>query len=97
MRYRWIQVLVLWTGFILPGFNLNAQQSDAEHLIGEGDRLAWLKNWQAAEPFFAKAEPLFREARRPAKRTVRPDRPHSGRIAETWPVRDFNLPGFTSG
>ena len=62
MRYRWIQVLAVWTGFILPGINLNAQQSDAKHLIGEGDRLAWLKNWQAAEPFFAKAEPLFREA-----------------------------------
>jgi len=62
MRYRWIQVLAVCTGFILPGISLNAQQTDAKHLIGEGDRLAWLKNWQAAEPFFAKAEPLFREA-----------------------------------
>ena len=33
----------------------------AKHLLAEGDRLAWLKNWQAAEPFFEKAEAVFRE------------------------------------
>src|SRR5580698_3856309 len=33
----------------------------AERLLADGDRLAWLKNWQAAEPFFEKAEILFRE------------------------------------
>ena len=37
------------------------QQGEAERLIAEGDKLAWLKNWQAAEPFFGKAEVLFRE------------------------------------
>ena len=59
MRYRCIRVVVFCTGFILSRIGLNAQQDDAKHLLAEGDRLAWLKNWQAAEPFFAKAEVLF--------------------------------------
>jgi hypothetical protein len=62
MRYRWIEVWAVTTGFIPPGIRLNTQQSDAAYLIGEGDRLAWLMNWQAAEPYFGEAEPLFREA-----------------------------------
>ena len=60
MRYRLILVLWVCTGLLLPGTG-NAQQDDAKHQLAEGDRLAWLKNWQAAEPFFAKAEALFRE------------------------------------
>lgn len=59
MRYRFIGVLCILTGLLLPGIS-RAQQDDAKHLLAEGDRLAWLKNWQAAEPFFAKAETLFR-------------------------------------
>ena len=61
MRYRFIGFLAVWTGLILPSVS-KAQQDDAKHLLAEGDRLAWLKNWQAAEPFFAKAEALFRES-----------------------------------
>ena len=49
-----VQVFVL-------GHSASGQQGEAERLIVEADRLAWLKNWQAAEPFFEKAEVLFRE------------------------------------
>ena len=61
MRYRFIGFLAVWTGLILPSVS-KAQQDDARQLLAEGDRLAWLKNWQAAEPFFGKAEALFRES-----------------------------------
>jgi CHAT domain-containing protein/tetratricopeptide (TPR) repeat protein len=60
MRYRSILVLWVWARLLLPGTS-KAQQDDAKHQLAEGDRLAWLKNWQAAEPFFAKAEALFRD------------------------------------
>jgi CHAT domain-containing protein/tetratricopeptide (TPR) repeat protein len=53
--------MVVCGGFALPWLNLNAQQDDAKNLLAEADRLAWLKNWQKAEPFFTKAEALFRE------------------------------------
>jgi hypothetical protein len=53
------------------GHSAFGQQAEAERLIAEADRLAWLKNWQAAEPFFKKAEVLFR-ARRQAQRGVCP-------------------------
>src|SRR5579863_4215105 len=59
MRYQFIGFFAIWSGFILPCIS-QTQQDDAKHLLAEGDRLAWLKNWQAAEPFFAKAEALFR-------------------------------------
>ena len=36
-------------------------QDDPQRLLAEGDRIGWLKNWQKAEPFFARAEVLFRE------------------------------------
>jgi hypothetical protein len=61
MRYRFIGVLWIWTGLLLPGIS-KAQRNDAQHLPTEGDRLAWLKNWQAAEPFFAKANPCSARA-----------------------------------
>ena len=61
MRYQFIGFFAIWSGFILPCIS-QTQQDDAKHLLAEGDRLAWLKNWQAAEPFFAKAEALFRES-----------------------------------
>ncbi|HTT17784.1 MAG TPA: hypothetical protein VMG82_02500, partial [Candidatus Sulfotelmatobacter sp.] len=61
MRYQFIGALWILTGLLLPGIS-RAQQDAAKHLLAEGDRLAWLKNWQAAEPFFAKAETLFRAA-----------------------------------
>ena len=59
MRYRIFGVFWIWTGLLLPSSS-RAQQDDAKRLLMEGDRLAWLKNWQAAEPFFAKAEALYR-------------------------------------
>ena len=56
-----IQVLAVYAvGFVL-GRSAFGQQGEAERLIAQGDKLAWLKNWQAAEPFFEKAEVLFRE------------------------------------
>jgi hypothetical protein len=60
MRYRFIGALAVWTGLLLPSIS-RAQQNEPRQLLAEGDRLAWLKNWQAAEPFFARAEAVFRE------------------------------------
>jgi len=61
MRHGCIRVLAVCTAFILPGIDVAAQQDEGKRLLAEGDRLAWLKNWQAAEPFFAKAEAIFAE------------------------------------
>ena len=38
-----------------------AQDDNAEAVLAEADRLAWLKSWQRAEPLFAKAEQVFKE------------------------------------
>ena len=38
-----------------------AQDGNAEAVLAEADRLAWLKNWHRAEPLFAKAEQMFKE------------------------------------
>ncbi len=56
-----IQVLAVYAVAFVLGRSAFGQQGEAERLIAEGDKLAWLKNWQAAEPFFEKAEVLFRE------------------------------------
>ena len=56
-----IQVLAICAVAFVLGRSAFGQQGEAERLIAEGDKLAWLKNWQAAEPFFEKAEVLFRE------------------------------------
>ena len=56
-----IQVLAVYAAAFVLGHSAFGQQGEAERLIAEGDKLAWLKNWQAAEPFFEKAEILFRE------------------------------------
>ena len=56
-----IQVLAVYAGAFVLGHSAFGQQGEAERLIAEGDKLAWLKNWQAAEPLFEKAEVLFRE------------------------------------
>ena len=56
-----IQVLAVYAAAFVLGHSAFGQQGEAERLIAEGDKLAWLKNWQAAEPFFEKAEVLFRE------------------------------------
>jgi hypothetical protein len=61
MLYRFVWVLAVRMGIILPRIGVTAQQDDAKHLVAEGDRLAWLKNWHGAEPYFAKAEGLFHE------------------------------------
>ena len=56
-----IQVLAICAVAFVLGRSAFGQQGEAERLIAQGDKLAWLKNWQAAEPFFEKAEVLFRE------------------------------------
>ena len=56
-----IQVLAICAVAFVLGRSAFGQQGEGERLIAEGDKLAWLKNWQAAEPFFEKAEVLFRE------------------------------------
>ena len=56
-----IQVLAIYAGAFVLGHSAFGQQDEAERLIAEGDKLSWLKNWQAAEPLFEKAEVLFRE------------------------------------
>src|SRR5579872_6879056 len=56
-----IPVLAVYTVAFVLGHSAFGQQGEAERLIAEGDKLAWLKNWQAAEPLFEKAEVLFRE------------------------------------
>lgn len=56
-----IQVLPVYAVVLVLVYSVFGQQGEAERLIAEGDKLAWLKNWQAAEPFFEKAEVLFRE------------------------------------
>ncbi len=56
-----IQVLAICAVEFVLGRSAFGQQGEGERLIAEGDKLAWLKNWQAAEPFFEKAEVLFRE------------------------------------
>src|SRR5579863_8445447 len=55
-----IPALAVYTVAFVPGHSAFGQQGDAERLLADGDRLAWLKNWQAAEPLFEKAEVLFR-------------------------------------
>ena len=47
--------ILRWSGCWL-GILRSGKQSEAERLLTDGDRLAWLKNWQAAEPFFERAE-----------------------------------------
>jgi CHAT domain-containing protein/tetratricopeptide (TPR) repeat protein len=61
MLYRSIRVLAVCTAFVLVCHNAIAQQDEGKTLLAEGDRLAWLKNWQAAEPFFEKAEAVFQK------------------------------------
>src|ERR1700692_4615314 len=56
-----IEVLAFYAGMLLIGHSAFGQDGEAEGLLADGDKLAWLKNWQAAEPFFEKAEILFRE------------------------------------
>lgn len=56
-----IQVLAVYAGAFVLGHSAFGQQGEAERLTAAGDKLAWLKNWQAAEPFFEKAEVLFGE------------------------------------
>ena len=62
MLYRSIRVLAFCTAFILVRHNAGAQQDEGHRLLAEGDRLGWLRNWQAAEPFFEKAEALFHQS-----------------------------------
>ena len=47
-------------GVALTGIPLYSNVSEAHRLLSEGEHLAWLKNWQGAEPYFAKAEVAFR-------------------------------------
>ena len=61
MKHLHLGLLVVSVGFWEMASTALGQQVDAQQLLAEGDRLAWLKNWQAAEPFFRKAEILFRE------------------------------------
>jgi CHAT domain-containing protein/tetratricopeptide (TPR) repeat protein len=56
-----IEVLAVYAGMLLIGHSAFGQDGEAERLLADGDKLAWFKNWQAAEPFFEKAETLFRE------------------------------------
>src|ERR1700681_2545211 len=56
-----IPVLAVFTVAFVLGHSAFGQQGEAERLIAEGDKLSWVKNWQAAEPLFEKAEILFRE------------------------------------
>src|ERR1700741_3100735 len=58
-NWRWLPIVA---GFSLRGLPLWGQGSAAAQFLAEGDRLAWLKNWQSAEPFFARAETAFHEA-----------------------------------
>src|SRR6202795_297454 len=56
-----IPALAVYTVAFVLGPSAFGQSDDAERLLADGDKLAWLKNWQAAEPLFEKAEVLFRE------------------------------------
>ena len=47
-----IPALAGYTVAFVLGHSAFGQQGEAERLLADGDRLAWLKNWQAAEPFF---------------------------------------------
>jgi tetratricopeptide (TPR) repeat protein len=49
-------------GIALAAIPLYSDVPEADRLLAEGERLAWLKNWQAAEPYFARAEAAFRNA-----------------------------------
>ncbi|HLG96631.1 MAG TPA: CHAT domain-containing tetratricopeptide repeat protein [Bryobacteraceae bacterium] len=49
-------------GIALAAIPLYGDVPEADRLLAEGERLAWLKNWQAAEPYFARAEAAFRNA-----------------------------------
>jgi len=59
INWRWLPIVA---GLSLLRLPLWGQGSTADQFLAEGDRLAWLKNWQSAEPFFAKAETAFHEA-----------------------------------
>ena len=55
------RLLRIMLGVVLATPLVCSQAPEAQGLLTEGDRLAWLKNWTAAEPYFAKAEKLFRD------------------------------------
>jgi CHAT domain-containing protein len=61
MRAVQIHAIVIYIGMFVFGQSAFGQPGEAERLLGDGDKLAWFKNWQAAEPFFEKAEILFRQ------------------------------------
>jgi tetratricopeptide (TPR) repeat protein len=49
-------------GLALTALPLCGDAPEGNRLLTEGERLAWLKNWQAAEPYFARAEAAFNKA-----------------------------------
>jgi len=49
-------------GVALTAVSLCGDAPEGNRLLTEGERLAWLKNWQAAEPYFARAEAAFNKA-----------------------------------
>src|SRR5579872_4814843 len=59
MGLRFDRLFAILVAMVVAG-QLHSQVRDAERLLTEGDHLAWLKNWQAAEPYFEKAETAFR-------------------------------------
>ncbi len=85
-----VQLLAVYAGVLLVGHSAFGQQSEAERLLTDGDRLAWLKNWQAAEPFFEKAKSDPR-ARRRSQRVVRPDAAAYEGVAKPRAFGDLHL------
>src|ERR1700735_417349 len=46
------RVFPILLGAILVSFALRGQVQEADGQLAEGEHLAWLRNWQAAEPYF---------------------------------------------
>ena len=54
-----IQVLAIYAVSFVLGRSAFGQQGEAERLIAQGDKLAWLKNWQAAVKWTPLSSPKF--------------------------------------
>jgi hypothetical protein len=78
------------------GHSALGQQSEADRLLADEDKLAWLKNWQAAEPFFRRQKSCSNNAAT-SKRVVCPDQPHAKPVTKQRAFRDLNLSGVRTG
>jgi CHAT domain-containing protein len=55
-------LLICFVSLLSFSTPVSAESSEAERLLAEADRLAWLNNWDKADPLYRRAELLFRQS-----------------------------------